>query len=256
MKKILIPSLSLGLLAKSILVSHALAFTLYVDDMVTHPNAADTTYETGVATSNAKFSNIFTPDPGDNGISAAYTTPSVVNFGLTSTFSNSAPGTANTGTFSAAGSTRTFAFDLQNGSHAGAADGDPDATQDAFDSFVVTGTLSGSVADDGAGSTASTTKVTFSQIKNQSATGSQQMFSTLKINPNNGLMAEFIEASIAGRTYDIYINQIQDIPAPGQQLTISGFITTPTSAVPEPGSMALLLGLGVSGTVLLRRRKK
>ena len=149
----------------------------------------------------------------------------------------------------------TFAFDLQNGSHSGATDTDPVVAQDAFDSFLVTGSLSGSVGYGAGGAGNSTAKITFASIVNQSATGAQQVTSTLTTNPNNGLMAQFIRASIGGQSYDIYINQVQDIPKPGQTLTISGFILNTPSSVPEPGAMALLLGFGVTGAAFLRRRK-
>lgn len=257
MKKLLIPSLSLGLLVNALLASQA--FTLYVDNTTTHPNTADVTYEAGVVAPNTtpggpSFVNFFTPDNNDNTFSAAYGTPSVVNFGTTTTVGGD-PTKINNGVFAGgANSTVTFAFDLQNGSHSGGADTDPIAAQDAFDKFVVTGTLLGSVGYGAGGAGTSTAKVTFGSIFNQSATGLQQTTSTLATNPNNGLLAQYIQAKVGTQSYDIYINQVQDIPKPGQTLTISGYVRN--STVPEPGSMALLLGFGVTGAAFLRRRKK
>ena len=261
MKKLLIPSLSLGLLAKTILVSHALAFTLYVDDATTHPNTADTTYDVGAGGTGATaggFTNFFTPDNPDNGFSKSLSTPTVVKFGTTQTLGPPTGGAS--GTFAGgAASTVTFAFDLQNGQHSGPGDTDPIAAQDAFDSFVVTGTLTGKVSNGPSGPTAgnSTTKITFSSIFDQTANTT----STLSTNPNNGFAALLIKATIGGQVYNIYLNQVQDIPkptVPGQTpelTTISGYITT-SNAVPEPGAMALLLGSGITGAALLRRRKK
>ena len=73
------------------------------------------------------------------------------------------------------------------------------------------------------------------------------MTSILTTNPNNGLAALLITADVGGQDYNIYLNDVQDISAPGKSsLSISGYIET--SAVPEPGSLALLLGFGVTCT--------
>ena len=81
------------------------------------------------------------------------------------------------------------------------------------------------------------------------------MTSTLTTNPNDGLAALEIVANIGGQNYDIFLDDIQDISAPGNNaLSLTGYITT--ADVPEPGSMALLLGIAVTGTALLRRRRR
>ena len=259
MKKILIPSLTLGLLAKALIASNALAFTLYTNNAATNPVPSRDYATAGAVTgpntvpSLPGYTNLFTPSNSGNNFGSAYAVPSVVKFGSTQTFGGS-PTVVNSATFSGgASSTVNFTFDLQNGSHVGATDTNPIAAQGAFDRFVVAGSLTGSVgyANPFAGS--STTKITFASIKNLD---DPLATSVLAMNPNNLLPALYIKATIGGQGYDIYLNQVQDISAPGAPtpLTISGYVTT--SAVPEPGSVALLLGLSVTGTALLRRRKK
>ena len=132
----------------------------------------------------------------------------------------------------------------------------PPAANGAFDRFVVTGSLTGDVGYPTPGSGNSTTKITFSSITNLDATGTQQVTSFLTTNPNNGLAALYLKATVDGQEYDIFLNDVQDIAAPSQtSLSLSGYIQT-SASVPEPGSMALLLGLGVTCTALLRRRRK
>ena len=266
--RILIPSLSLGLLVKTLVVSQALGFTLFVnpngpgdtnpvpfrdyqiDGALTGPNSNPSLITP--TNNNGAYTNRFLPK-----VPTAFTTPSVVAFGTTQTTGPAGADTVtNTAAFDGGATTASvvnFTFDIQNGNFPGTFT--PSAANGAFDRFVVTGSLSGSVGYGTPGSGSSTSKITFSQIKNLDATGTQQVTSILATNPNNGLVAQFIQANIGGQSYDIYINNVQDISAPGKSaLSISGFVTT--SAVPEPGAMALLLGLGVSGTVLLRRRRK
>ena len=265
--RILIPSLSFGLLASTILTSHALSFTMYTDNQsvpagtrdyagagaVTGPNsvAGFGAYQNGLSLAGVN---------GGNGV--GYSTPSVVKFGDTVTNALSPVNStgANSATFGGPADPKAnvaFTFALQNGNHDG--DPDPSVSGAPFDEFLVKGYLSGSVGYDASKAPSSTTKITFTSVQNLSATGLQQQFAVLTTSPNNGQAAEFIKVTVgtgaSAQDYDVYLNQIQDIAAPGgQTLSISGFITT--SGVPEPGSMALLLGLGVTGTTLLRRRKK
>ena len=77
----------------------------------------------------------------------------------------------------------------------------------------------------------------------------QQQFN----NPNNGLPALQLDLTYLGTPVSLWFDQISSIPAPGaQQLSISGFIED----VPEPGTMALMIGSGVAGSLLLIRRRR
>lgn len=257
--RILIPSLSLGLLVKTLVVSQALAFTMYVDNQT--PPGRDYFTQGAKTGPNSVvgqpgYSNFLQPDNG--GLGQSYGTPSVVNFGTTQTFGGNPTVANNFGTFGGPADSNSvvqFTFALQNDNSGNQDNPDPTTSGDPFDQFLVQGYLSGSVGYNAQKSGSSTTKITFTSIKNLSATGMQQTDAILGINPNNQLAALFIKATIAGHDYDIYLNQIQDISAPGKNaLSISGFVQD--AAVPEPGSMALLLGLGVTGTALLRRRRK
>ena len=266
--RLLIPSLSLGFLVKTAVVSHALAFTVYVNplDPANPVPFRDYNIDGALTGPNSNpavqpYKNFFIPEfPAAGGLAVPYGSPSVVNFGDTQTVAGigavPANSVANSATFNGGpNSTVNYTFDLQNNVHIGGFT--PSAADDAFDRFVVTGSLTGSVgyADNGSGGVEgfSTTKITFSSIKNLDAGPGDQVTSFLTTNPNNGLAALFIHAKVGTQDYNIYLNEIQDITAPnGDVLSISGYI----EAVPEPGSMALLFGLGVTGAALLRRRKK
>jgi len=260
--RLLIPSLSLGFLVKSLVVGHALAFTLFVnpndptnpvpsrnyqiDGALTGPNSNPTLITP--TNNNGAYTNRFLPTA-----EASYSTPSVVSFGVTQTTGPAgSDAVVNTAAFNGGPtSTVNYTFDLQNG----IAPSGTFAPSGPFDRFVVTGSLLGSVGFPAPNTGNSTTRITFSSITNLDATGTQQVTSILTTNPNNGLAALFIKADVAGQDYSIYLNEVQDISAPGKSaLSISGYVET--SAVPEPGSLALLLGFGVTCTALLRRRRK
>jgi hypothetical protein len=71
--------------------------------------------------------------------------------------------------------------------------------------------------------------------------------------PNNGLAAFRLDLTYLGTPVSLWFDKISSIPAPGAQpLTISGFVQD----VPEPGTMALLFGSGVTGSLLLIRRRR
>jgi len=75
------------------------------------------------------------------------------------------------------------------------------------------------------------------------------------LNPNNGLEAVYASLLIDGLTVplNIWINHIQDVPGPtNNPLSISGYI----NAVPEPNALALLVGMGISGSAFLFRRRR
>ena len=265
--RILIPSLSLGLLVKTLVVSHALAFTLYTADQA--PPVGTRNYTTVGAVTGANTTPGFAPYQsamtlGDvhGGQGFAYSTPSVVKFGdtVTNALNNINTTAANSASFGGSGDPNAniaFTFALQNGSHD--FDVDPTVSPDAYDQFVVRGYLTGPVGYDVNKVPNSSAHIIFTSITQvDPITGMALGTSVLTTNPNNGLPSDFINVTVgmgaSAQNYDIFLNEIQDAAAPGGQTTsISGYIQT--TGVPEPGSMALLLGLGVTGTALLRRRK-
>ena len=256
--RILIPSLSLGLLVKSLVVSQALAFSLYVDNQP--PPGRDYFTQGALTGPNTVpalpgYRNLLQPDNG--GLGQSYGTPTVVNFGTTQTFGGSPSVAGNSATFNGPSDPNAnvqFTFALQNDVSGNQDAADPTVSGDPFDEFLVSGYLSGSVGYPTANSGNSTSKITFTSITNLTNPGAQLPF-VITTNPNNGFLALYLKATVGANDYDIYLNQSQDISAPGKNaLSISGFVQN--AAVPEPGSMALLLGLGVTGSALLRRRKK
>ncbi len=256
--RLLIPSLSLGLLVKSLALSHALAFSLYVDNQAPPGNDYFTTgAKTGANTVSgvAGYQNNLQPDNG--GLGQSYGTPTVINFGTTQTFGGKPSVAGNSATFNGPGDPNAnvqFTFALQNDVSGNQDNADPSVSGDPFDEFLVSGYLSGTVGYPTANSGNSTAKITFTSLTNLTNPGAQLPF-TIATNPNNGFAALYLKATVAGKDYDIYLNQTQDISAPGKNpLSISGYVQN--AAVPEPGSMALLLGLGVTGTALLGRRRK
>ena len=166
--RLLVPSLSLGLLVKSIAIGHALAFTLYVDSDPSIPVPAGTNdYATVGAVTGPNstpgfgaYTNVLGPSPIES-----YSTPSVVNFGVTQTFGTAgSDAAANTAAYNGgASSTVSFNFDLQNGVAPGSASV-PSAADGAFSRFVVTGSLLGSVGYPAPHAGNSTTNIIFSSV--------------------------------------------------------------------------------------------
>ena len=266
--RILIPSLSLGLLVKTLAVSHALAFTLFVDDV--SPAGRDYAApgaQTGANSQPAlpRFINTLQPNSSGQTYDPDPTVSpygSSVRYGLTQTSGGNPNVANNSATFGGIGSptsTVQFTFALQNGDHQG--DSGPDVASggsgDPFARFQVQGYLTGTVGYGASKSAFSSANIVFTSITNLMPMGSDQVTSIASVDPANpALAALFIHATIGGQGYDIYLDSTRPISAPGKDpFSLEGFVG-PTSAVPEPGSVALLMGVGVTGLALLRRRRK
>jgi hypothetical protein len=222
-----------GLLLGLSIASHALSYTVKI-----------VTPTTTVNTTNNNFQETYTPAPDFE-----YFTPSVVSFGTLDTIPLVPPAADLNGTFPGAGPPLEFKFGQGNGS-IGFADGSDD--------IDVTSTFSGEVGYSSTSVPFSTAKLTATAITvvsgpNAGATG------VLDTDPNNGLKALRLDLTYLGTPVQLWFDQISSIPAPGaQDLSISGFVNdhvTPPN-VPEPGAMALLLGSGVTGSLLLIRRRR
>lgn len=213
--------------------SKAISFTLFNDN--TPPPAND--WQVGASTnSGAAFTNFFVPD--GLGGPVFYSEPTVIKFGDTNTIGPA----SGTGTFTNV--PVEFTFDISGGSVAA-----PDGTNQHF---IASGLLNGDVGFSG-GSPFSTTHVTFTKLEDTTAGVST---TTTVINPNNGL-ASLLISNVGSLGLDVYLNDVQDISAPGTQtLSISGFVVATPPNVPEPGSLAMLLGASVSGSLLLLKRRK
>ena len=232
MKKLLASLVAGGLLLGLSTASYALSYTVKINTPVTN---FDTT--------NGFFRETYTPTADFE-----YFTPSVISYGVLTTLPLVSPGPSVIGTFPAASGTLDFLFGPGDGAG---------GFSDGIDTINATVGLSGSVgfaANSVPFSTAVLTASAFTVISgpNAGAVG------VADIDPNNGLQAIRLDLDYGGTPVQLWFDKISSIPAPGAQpLSISGFVNDQvTPPVPEPGSMALLVGSGVAGSLLLLRRRR
>jgi hypothetical protein len=235
MKKLLASLLAGGLLlGLSAPPSHAFSYVL---KMIT----GDTAFTTppGVLTTKLLFAELYTP-PVPNPFE--YFTPSVVSFGQTETNPQFVPVPKDntTGIFNGKEVTLLH-FDFGPGDGAG-------GFADGIDTFASSAALMGTLGFHNG--------VAFSQtnLKNGMlsiiAGPNAGLVGVSSTDPENGLPAFLIKPVYNGVTVSLWFDKISSIPAPGAApLTLSGFIED----VPEPGTMALLIGSGVTGSLLLLR---
>jgi len=237
-KNLAVSLFTAGLLAGAIAASNAQAFTLFVDN--TPPTTND--WSLGASSDHGSFINIFIPNGAGGPVN--YSVPTVVKFGDTLTSG------ATTGSDTFTNVPVAFTFDLADGT-VGLPTGPPTSNH-----FTVSGTLNGSVGFSG-GQPNSSTHLTLTSLMDTDTSTS----GVTGTDPNDGLPAlDLLGVKLGGRIYDIYIDNLQNIPAPGvQTLSISGFVTSAATTVPEPGPSASMAVM-VLGTVLMglraRRRSK
>ena len=230
-----VPFLCISLLLKLLVVGHALAFTVYVDNQAPPGrDYANPGAKTGPNTNPTlpAFVNVFQPDNG--GFGQGYGSPGIVYFGVTTTVGGNPTVANNFGTFGGPSDPLAvvqFTFAVQQGNHQD--DTFPTDSNAPYDEFLATGYLSGTVGYEETKAAVSTTRITFTSIKNLTAEPGEQTDSVLSINPNNGVAAFYIKAMIGSSSAGIYLNAIQDIAAPGKnQLPVTGFIVVqPTATV-------------------------
>ena len=70
--------------------------------------------------------------------------------------------------------------------------------------------------------------------------------------PVTGSPSLLISPVIGGSLVNVWIERVRQIPAPGTSNQITGFIAD----VPEPGTVALLVGCGISGGLFMRRKRR
>jgi len=226
MKKLLASLVAGGLLLGLSTASYALSYTVKIDTPVTN-----------VDTTNGFFRETYTPTADFE-----YFTPSVISFGNLTTLPLVAPGPGVNGTFTAAGS---LDFQFGQGDGGGGFAFGPDVINAAV-------TLSGSVGYSATNVPFSTAKLIANSLTVASGPNAGAV-GVADIDPNNGLQAIRLDLVYGGTPVSLWFDKITSIPAPGaQNLTISGCIQD----VPEPGSMALLVGSGVAGSLLLLRRRR
>jgi hypothetical protein len=216
--------------------SDALTFTV-TQPSATAPAGADT-FESGVTTNSGTpyTATLIQLIPVQN-----FLTDSSVSFGTTT--QTGAPGS---GTYTNVPA--NFSFDLTVPSVL--------LGGTATDSFQVQGLINGMTTFDpvlGGGSTAEFAPHTI--LINGVATP----FLTGVTSPAGRLSDEISGLSLGGSKVDVFFDAIDALTAPGANspLSVGGFIrATPAAATPEPGTWALLTGMGISGTMFLRRKRR
>jgi len=232
MKKLLASLVAGGLLLGLSTASYALSYTVKIDTPVTN-----------VDTTNGFFRETYTPTADFE-----YFTPSVISYGVLTTLPLVAPAPGLTGTFPGGGGILDFFFGPGDGAG---------GFSDGIDSIDAAIGETGSVGY-------SLTSVPFSTAKliassfTVTAGPNAGAVGVADIDPNNGLQALRLDLVYGGTPVQLWFDIISSLPAPGAQpLSISGFVNDQvTPPVPEPGSMALLVGSGVAGSLLLLRRRR
>jgi hypothetical protein len=167
-----------------------------------------------------------------------YAVPSVLKFGDDTT----TPGTGAPNTLATFSSVPvSFNFLVDSGNTIGA----------TAHNFTVMGSITGSVGYDSTSTPFSRAKVTYTSIVDNT-TGQVSVLST---DPQNTLPALLLSTHINGSSVAIYLDISQSKPIPGDVVTHVGFIAA-HAAVPEPGSVAMLVGMSISGTAFLARKRR
>jgi hypothetical protein len=217
----------------------------------------------------------FTTAPGLSGISADPSAPSstfdssLSNFfaaiGGSQTVTSTVPGseiqvgadtttpglgTANTSTYfgSTAASTETnlsFKFAIDTGTS---------ATGAGFHTFTVLGYLTGALGYGPTDAAYSDARLTLTSVSDAQDAGA--VLTTGVTDPGDGEGAIELTTTINGTAIDVYVDTPLGKPFPGNTpSTLGGFIVSATST-PEPGSVAMIVGMGVSGGIFLRRKRR
>jgi len=119
--------------------------------------------------------------------------------------------------------------------------------------FTATGVMNGMVGYSMPGDAPqSEATVTWTAIKDNT-TGASAVASH---DPNNTLAALEMVTIINKQPVDFWLDTVASKAAPGQSLNDSGYIMAPAVAIPEPGTLAMIVGAVVSGGVFLRRKRR
>jgi len=205
------------------IASQAFTFTITMNNIA----SPDWTVVGDVTTTNGNFGSVLNTTTGLPVLYDAAGT--VVSFGVVTT-PQLAGGAGASGTFNAVA---PFQFDVMT------------TGGSEIETIDVTGLAAGFVKDP------ATSNATWTLQSAVSSDGSTT--ATWAIDPNNGLQALRLDGMLDANPYTLWIDKIISLPTPTSfPIAFSGYITS----VPEPGSMAFLIGAGVSGSFLLFRKRR
>jgi len=256
MKKLVTSALLAGLLIAGSQKSHALSWTIeFIRDGLggntvsafgpyANVNTTPWVQPNTVTTTNVKYYNQLT-EQSANTLAYDYDASAVgpptgsnVTYGQMGTFPNaSAFPLPSTGTFA---TPANFRFELRQAG----------SGQTSGDIIEARGTMTGTVGINGAGTGSSGAIWTLNELFNIDTSTS---YTILAPDPSTGNTSIIAPLNIQGSNVVIWMERIRQVPIPANFNSITGFIAD----VPEPGSVAMLVGLGVSsGVMMLRRRRR
>lgn len=122
----------------------------------------------------------------------------------------------------------------------------PDGNPGSAHVIAVTGTITGSVNDNQSNATWNLTGF-------DDTNSGTEVLNTATFLPNNPLAPAWqISTIVDGKPVMVWIETQRQIAANGLDNAITGYIAD----VPEPGTVAMVVGMGVSGGLVFRRRRK
>jgi hypothetical protein len=252
MNKFFVSTLAVAALIAAATASHAVTLTY---ELLTPPSSGATTFTTGPgisgyqadpsmpgSTYDSTLSNYFA-QPSLVHLSQTFTTPSEVFIGDDTTVAGT--GVSNTSTyFDQAHSSLSFNFEVDTGNSISA----------TAHEFTVDGYLQGGLGYGPTGAAYSNAKLILTSVTDDTP-GYTSILSTPSTNPGDGLPSLELDTTINGQAVDIWVDTPLGKPFPGNpQIVLNGFMAS--GAVPEPGSVAMIVGMGISGGIFLRRRRR
>jgi len=215
--------------------SHAqLSFTLTQPTTAAVPANADS-FLSGIPSDTALFTAFLGTVP-----SQSFTGDSSVSFGTTSQLNSG------TGTDSYTNVPANFTFDLTV----------PDISLPGgvTKSFQVQGIINGTSMFDGTNGASDAFFSPVTILVDGVATGT-----VFTISPAGRGSLEIANLDFGNNTFvDVFFDQLNALTAPGgtSPLSVGGFVRSSVTSTPEPGTMAMLVGMGVSGSVFLGRKRR
>jgi hypothetical protein len=238
MKKLLLSSaLSAVLIAGLACSSRAITFEVF-EPSANDLTAGHNTFTTfpGPATNSGDLFNALLVQPITD---QHFSGDSSVSFGLTSQTG------LGSGTFTSVPA--AFTFDLSV----------PDLSANPgpnTDTFVVEGLINGTTSFNGVLGASNANFAPQTILVN----GVSTPFLSGVISPAARVSLEIPGLNINGIKVDVFFDSLDALTAPGgtSPLTVGGFVRSSVTSVPEPGTLPMLLGSGVAGSLLLLRRRR